>query len=169
MDIRQVLKAQFSMALEIMEGTLGNCTQEMLDATPPGGGLQSLGVIAAHAAVNTDFFLNAGFAGGEMLLAQGDLAQRAGIPLGETWQTEVWVAGANVQLEPLREYLRALIASVDSVLSAATDEQLEREVPAGPNTMPAWQFLGVIGLVHLMQHGGEVTAIAGTMGVRGPY
>ncbi|MBA4181340.1 MAG: hypothetical protein C0506_12185 [Anaerolinea sp.] len=169
MDTRTVLKAQFSMALGILDGTVASCTQGMLDTVPAGGALQSLGVIAAHAAVNTDHFLNVGFAGGEMLLAQGDLAERAGIPTGDTWQTAAWVAKANVRKEPLQEYIQSLIGAVERVISDATDEQFDREVPAGPGTMPAWQSLGVIGLVHLLEHSGEVAAIAGTMGVRGPY
>ena len=169
MDPRTILKAQFSMALGILDGTVASCTQEMLDTVPAGAGLQSLGVIAAHAAVNVDFFLHVGFAGGEMLLAEGDRAERTGIPTGETWQTEEWVASANVRKEPLQEYIQALIGAVERVISSAADEQFDREMKVGPGTMPAWQFLGVIGLVHLLEHSGEVAAIAGTMGVRGPY
>ncbi len=169
MDGVAAIKSAFTGAHNWYLGTVADVGAEQANTVPPGI-VHPIGARMAHILHSEDFMFNTliqgeptlwerdGWGtklGGAMLLAQEAATSRA----------------YTCDPDALAGYAHAVFANTDAVLGRLTDAELDRElnlVAIGfPQNMPMGAFLTQLLLGNTYAHTGEISALKGTMSLKG--
>lgn len=166
-DARLVVRGQFKLAHEMLEGIMADCA-DIANTRVPGANIATIAPIYAHALTSEDFMVNQQAAGGALLLVSDGWDARLGIRdphVGLTSPT----GSFGLDLDLLRTYAAAVYRRTDEFLATATEDQLRRGVqsPTGSGPVPAIDYLAAFGVVHVSEHAGEIAALKGVHGRRG--
>ncbi len=168
MDERELLRSQYGFAQDALEAAIGRCPPELLTKTIAGSLTNPIGATYAHTVITQDLVLVRGLMGREPVYHESGLGAKVGFDLPESPVISQEYANAfRFDLEPLREYAAAVRAAVDGYLESAPDEDLQAEVPFGPQPRAKLWVFGTIGTWHVSSHQGEIAALLGLEGVQG--
>ncbi len=164
-----ILRQQFKMGHEFLEGTLQGVAAEQAHWTPPGKA-QPLGANYAHVVLTEDFIINALLQGAAPLMAS-TWAAKNGVsempPQAPPWND--WASRVQIDLAALHSYAQAVYEATDSYLASLADEDLNRSLDLtaigfGQQTMGF--LLGVL-LFNVHTHTGEIACLKGLQGLQG--
>jgi len=162
----EVLKASFDVAHMVFNGIVGDLAADAVEYSIPGSTVPKLGAIMAHAIYGEDVIVN-GVSGKEIALTRLNLQASTGMVQLSNVMTPEWCQLA-FDLEGLKAYAAAVFAETDDFLSRATTAELDRLVPTPLGTeMSGAARMGAFGVVHLMEHAGEISALKGAHGLKG--
>lgn len=169
MTTQELLRQQLAGYHDILEQTIADCRQEVLDHNPPGATITNIGSIYAHTVFAEDNILHGMLQGKPAIYRTGDWASRTGLPMPAPGEfTPEWARTVKLNLPAFREYAKAVYAATDAYIKALSDADLDRKVQTG--------FIGeqTVGFVvsnvlgwHAAQHTGEVAALKGVQGLKG--
>jgi hypothetical protein len=175
MDSITLLRQQFGMAHNVLEGTMEGVTNEQAAWTPPGKA-QSVGASYAHVVLSEDMIIN-GMLSNQTPLFATTWAGKNGIsepmPMpGSDWATTYggWTQRVQVDVPALREYAKAVYTKTDDYLASLTPDDLDRTLDlsaAGMGMMNLAGALSLLALGHANNLAGEISAIKGTQGLKG--
>lgn len=169
MDSIDVLKNAFGGAHMWFQGTVADLTEEQANAVPPGVSLP-IGALIAHILHCEDVMINQIIRSEPAIWEQDGWKDRAG---GEMLlDIDPAIARAHkVNLMPMMDYGKAVLASTQDFLGALTPAELDRElnlVPLGfPENMSLGVFLTTMLLGNTYAHTGEISCLKGSLGKRG--
>jgi hypothetical protein len=162
-----VLRAAFGGAHHWYEGTVADVTAEQANHLPPGIA-HPIGSQMAHILHSEDTLV--GMLNGQPTLweSQG-WGEKLGLPMLGTQTTE---GSRAFRCDPsqLSDYGRAVFARTDDYLASLSPEDLDRPLDLsswGIGTIPVGQFLTTMLLGNTYAHTGEISALKGTMGLKG--
>ena len=99
----------------------------------------------------------------------GDWATKTDRDAPEARQTQEGAqSGAQYDLAAFREYAQAVYAATDDYLANVSDDGLEAEVETFAGKTPAGTYVGTTCLWHVISHQGEISALKGAQGLKGP-
>jgi uncharacterized protein YndB with AHSA1/START domain len=162
-----LLKAHFEFARMMFQGA-SSIDEEVARKQVPGATINPILTILAHAIFNLDGMINGTAAQQEPVIARGDWRARTGIPGDSSWQTEEWVA-TNFSLEGVRAYGEAVFDAALAFLDRVTDTELDRQIQTGGGPFSIASFIAGPGIAHFGEHMGEISALQGVQGIKGPY
>jgi hypothetical protein len=128
----------------------------------PGGTANPVAKTHVHAMTSVDFFITGTLAGAEMRWKT--FAPQQGLPANPM---EIWGYSGEVSLDALKEYGQAVQTSALDYVASLKDADLDREVETaffGKQT--AAFMIGLTG-IHVMGHGGDISAVKGLQGLKG--
>lgn len=164
-----LLRQQFKIGHEFLEGTLQGINTEQAHWMPPGKA-QPLGANYAHVVISEDGLLNGLLMGGTPLLAS-TWAGKVGVsempPQAPPW--DEWANRVQVDLETLRSYGQAVYANTDSYLASLSDEALNRPLDlsaVGLGQQTVGSFLSIL-IFNIHTHTGEIACLKGLQGLQG--
>ena len=164
MELIDFIRAQCGSALEMIQRSLDDLDQEVVE-WQPGGTANGIGQILAHLVTGQDLLIGDKLKGGTALHVQG-WAQKTGIPEDRTqiWNKEGW----RLNLDGFKQYHAAVDAQSRAYLESITAADLEREVAwiRGPE-QPVSRLFQVLFLNHALGHCGEMSALKGIRGLKG--
>ena len=143
-----------------------NGTDEQLHFVPEQGS-HSIAWCLWHTTRIEDLLVNMRFRGGETIW-NDDWAVRTGLTTEGfgVGQSDDEAQGIHISsMEAFGEYQEAVWASTAEYLAAATDEELEREVPAREGTESVGQAISLHMLGHFNGHRGEINTLRGMQGM----
>lgn len=169
MDAIATLRTQINAAHQIVEGTIADCTREVLDHIP-GGKAHPVGATYAHILMSEDFIVNMMLRGQTPLL-MGEWAGKTGAseppppPGGDMFG---WANRVRVDLDAARKYAQAVYANTNSYLDTLAESDLDRivDIP-GFGKEPLAFFLSIAAVIHPSNHVGEISALKGVQGMTG--
>ncbi len=168
MDGRELLRSQYRFAHDNLEATIEQCPPDLLMKTIEGSLTNPIGATYAHTVITQDLVLVRGLMGQEPVYHASGIGERVGFELPESPViSHDYTTSLTFELEPLREYAAAIRATVDGYLESASDEDLQAEVPFGPNPRPKIMVFGMLGVWHVASHQGEIAALLGLEGQKG--
>lgn len=164
-----LLRALYKSGHEVLEGTMADVTDALLNWQPPGIA-NSIGTNYAHIVTGEDFMVNSVARGGAPLLASswaGKIGLSEPPPVGA--EIHAWGKRAKIDLAALRTYAQAVYAETDKGLAALSDADLARELDLtamgfGKQTV-GWLY-GIM-LSNLNWHTGEIANLKGLQGQKG--
>lgn len=164
-----ILREQFRVGHEFLEGTMQGVTSEMAHWSPPGKA-QPLGANYAHVLISEDFLVNSLLKGSAPLLAstwEGKVGVSEFPPQAPPWND--WADRVQVDLEALRGYGQAVYQATDNYLASLSDEDLDRSLDLsmigfGQQTLGG--FLGIL-IFNVHTHTGEIACLKGLQGHQG--
>jgi len=177
MDSVSLLRAQLENAHQLLEGTLGDTSQDEAHKEP-GGKAFSVAALYAHVVFSEDMLVNGMFRKTAPLHASS-WAGRTGFsevmpaPTSDVkggWADAhaTWAGGLKADLAQARQYAQAVHADALEYLSSLTPEDLGRPVeltflPPTPLGMVITMF--VVG--HCYSLAGEMSGVKGVIGLKG--
>ncbi len=144
---------------------LAICAKDMDDAQynhQPEGKCNPVAKLHAHALSGADFFVSTMLAGQPSKWPE--VAAKTGLPANAM---EIWGSDAKVSLDVMTEYANAIKDPILAYVDSLTDEDLDREIDTrfmGTQTV-GWVLQ--LATSHTLGHAGEISAIKGTMGLKG--
>lgn len=166
MNEKDALKASFDRAHQLLDGTIADCTPDVLSHKPPCATIAPIGAIYAHVVVSEDILVNEVAGGGTTVIAGDRWGQKLGISDPVPFQTPGAVS-LIADLTAFREYLKLVLDSAHRFIEAATDEDLRRMVDTPLGQMPVGTFVATIPATHIPMHMGEIAALKGIQGLKG--
>jgi hypothetical protein len=163
-----LLRAQYGMAHQWVEGTMQGVSAEIAHAHPPGKP-HPIAAEYVHVAVAEDYYIQALARGATPLMASS-FAGKTGAseppPLGD-WGD--WGRSVQVDLDAARTYAEAVYAATDEYLASLTDADLAREVDLSAVNLGTQTvgFIFSLILLNAAAHSGEISALKGIQGLRG--
>ena len=169
MNAIELFRVQINASHEIVEGTVADLTQELLDHKPEGKA-HPIGACYAHLLTTEDFIVNMILRGQQPLMI-GELAGKSGMsapPPGPGGDYDAWTASVTVDLAQAREYAKAVYKATDDYLTTLSPDDLDEEieVPGFGKNSRAY-YLGIGALIHPANHVGEISALKGVQGAKG--
>ena len=167
MEARSLLTQQITGAHRILNSALGGLEQSAVLIQPPGTA-NSIGATLAHVVLDEDWLVSKAM-GEDLLFTGKGFDQKIGIasPTGP-FVTQEWARGVKLELAPFLEYAQAVFARTESAVAEFSPESMDRDVDMGTgNTMKGILTVGIIALNHVSFHAGEISAIKGTMNLKG--
>lgn len=163
---------QAKEARELLEGTMGDVTQEQA-VRMPGGKVVSIAANYAHIITSQDFGLH-GVLKGTALLIASTWAGKSGLssppPFGPGSTIDEWARDAQIDLKALRDYAHAVYEASDEHFGSMTDEDFSRPMDLsafGFGHQPA-SFVAVNGWINnVYLHTGEISCLKGLDGAKG--
>jgi hypothetical protein len=164
----QVLLAQMKMTFDILDTTLSDCTEEIANVWREGWTTQPISALYAHALTSVDWVVNETTAGGRTVYERDGWGPRLGIDDVQRFLSSAAPGSLSFNLGLLREYGAAVRASVEGFLSTASEGAMTRQVDSflGGKVSGA-EFVAVFGVMHLIEHFGEISALKGVLGLKG--
>ncbi|HXJ79506.1 MAG TPA: DinB family protein [Candidatus Methylomirabilis sp.] len=164
-----MLRQQLAGSHDILEQTIADCSQEVLDKNLPGATINSVGSIYAHTIFSEDGILHGMLQGKPPIYKTQGWAARTNVQMPEQPEfSPEWARAVRMKLPAFREYAKAVYAATDAYLAGLSDADLERKVQTGFVGEQTVAF--VIGNVlawHAAQHTGEIAALKGVQGLKG--
>tara|TARA_Y100000588_G_scaffold245155_1_gene259431 strand:+ start:2679 stop:3194 length:516 start_codon:yes stop_codon:yes gene_type:complete len=168
MDHRELLRSQYAFAQDNLEAAIARCPAELLTKTIGGTLTNSIGSTYVHTVVTQDLMLVGGLMGRQPVYHESEIGKKVGFELPESPViTQDYTTNLTFEVEPLREYAGAVRAAVDGYLEAASEEELQAEVPFGPKLQTKLWMFGTLGVWHIASHQGEIAALMGLEGLQG--
>ncbi len=172
MDAIQLLRMQAETTHGWMESTLGDIDQEQAHVVPAGLA-NSVAASYTHAVVSEDMIVNGMLRGQAPLMATawaGKTGLNEMMPTpGPEWSGYFdWTRKVHADLGQFRQYAQAVYASTSEYIATLKPEDLDREIDIpglGKQTL-GWG-LSVLVVGHMHDLTGEVSAIKGTLPLRG--
>lgn len=172
----QMLRMQFQSASWFLETTMNDVTPEMAHWHPPGLA-NPIGATYAHVVLLKDSLVN-GIIKGSVPLFASSWAGKVGVSEFPPMPSDKgglpdwfdWARQVQIDLPVIREYAKAVYASIDEFLDSLSDEDLQRPLEGfsvGPNQWTVGRFLSVAALADMLGHSGEIACIKGIQGVKG--
>lgn len=164
-----LLRQQFQMGHQFLEGTIQGIASEHAHWTPPGKA-QPLGANYAHIAVSEDALISMLLKGTPPLLAsewEGKTGLSEMPPQAPPWNE--WAGRVQVDLDSLRGYAQAVYANTDSYLASLSDEDLSRSLDlsaVGLGQQTVGSFLSIL-VFNIHTHTGEIACLKGLQGLQG--
>jgi hypothetical protein len=168
MNAIELLRQEFKGAHEVLEGTMDDVTNEVLNFTDTNKAL-SVSSAYAHVVSSEDSILNG------MILHKDPLAkdyQAAGMsipmPMDMDWaKHNEWVKSVKLDLPKFREYAQKVYQQTDDYLASLKDEDLDQKIdsPMGEQTL-AYMLANIL-LLHAAHLTGEISAAKGFQGKKG--
>jgi hypothetical protein len=164
-----LLRQQFTLGHEFLEGTVQGVTAEQAHWTPPGRGMP-LGAHYAHVVVSEDMLIN-GLLKGSAPVAATTWAGKTGLselpPQAPPWND--WAGQVQIDLPALHSYAQAIYEATDGYLASLTDAALDQTMDLsalgfGQQTL-GW-FLSVL-VFNVHTHTGEIACVKGLQGLQG--
>ena len=157
-------KETLALVHDYLEGAFSGCEGETLTRTLPGATIGSIGSIYLHAIASEDWAVQ------ELIQGKPKIADAGGwfARLGMDQATDPDFSKANMDLDVMREFAKAVYAATDAYLNSITDADLDKECQwfGGATHSAAW-VLGDVVHAHLGEHAGEIAALKGIMGMQG--
>jgi hypothetical protein len=164
-----LLRQQFQIGHQFLEGTLQGTTAKHAHWTPPGKA-QPLGANYAHVVISEDGLVN-GLLKGTMPLLASSWEGKTGIselpPQAPPWNE--WAGRVQVDLDKLHRYAQAVYAATDSYLASLSDEDLNRPLDLsaiGLGQQTVGSFLSIL-VFNIHTHTGEIACLKGLQGLQG--
>lgn len=164
-----LLRQQFQMGHQFLEGTMQGAATEHAHWTPPGKA-QPLGANYAHVVISEDGLVNGLLKGATPLLASS-WEGKTGIselpPQAPPWKE--WAGQVQVNLDALRSYAQAVYENTDSYLASLSDEDLNRPLDLsaiGLGQQTVGSFLSIL-VFNIHTHTGEIACLKGLQGLQG--
>jgi hypothetical protein len=170
MAIKEMLQQQIALSRMVIDGTIADCSQEMVSHVP-GGIAHPIGALYAHSVMSDDGVVN-GLLRKQTPLMAGEFAGKTGCDkpmpqFGEPGMNE-WARSVKIDMKQLNEYAGAVRASVDKYIADLSDADLEQKVEfGGMGQQPIANILTLITIIHPSNHIGEVSALKGIAGAKG--
>ncbi|MGH9194436.1 MAG: DinB family protein [Acidimicrobiia bacterium] len=164
MQARELLLTQFKQAHSFLESTISDVTDEAVSLKIEGATISPIGPIYAHVVLAEDAIVNEIIRGTKTVLESKGWNEKLDVQKAPLFQQEGWEK-TRIDLPAFREYAAEVHAATIQFLESATDEELTKEV--GQRNVPAIQFLGLVGLLHVAEHWGEIAALKGATGSKG--
>jgi hypothetical protein len=162
-----VLRSAFGGAHHWYQGTVADITADQANHLPPGIA-HPIGSQMAHILHSEDMMV--GMLSGQPTLweSQG-WGQKLGLPMLSSQTTE---SSRAFQCEPgqLNDYCQAVFARTDGYLAGLSADDLDHPVDLsswGMGSMPVGQILTTMLLGNTYAHTGEISALKGTLGLKG--
>ena len=171
MSLQANLRAALDSAHYVLEGTMGDVTDEVANAPAPGRA-NPVGSCYAHAVIAEDAIVN-GMLAGRAPLLMATWAGRTGVdkPMPMPGMVEgdlgEWYHTVRVNVAACREYAKAVATSAAEYISGADDATLNRVIDSPFGTYPLSVFFQIFVVGHLNSLAGEVSAIKGAQGLKG--
>lgn len=164
----EILRGIFKQSHDVLENTLADVDEAMLNWQPPGIA-NSIGANYAHIVTGEDFLVNVMMRQGAPLLASS-WAGKTGLselpPVGGGMHE--WGQRVQIDLAALRAYAQAVYASTDEYLASLSDADLSTTFETQNFGTPTiGGFLGGIVLANLNWHTGEIACLKGVQGKKG--
>jgi hypothetical protein len=169
MTTQAVLRQQLAGYHDILEQTIADCGQAVLDKTLPGATITSIGSIYAHVVFAEDGILHGMLQGKAPVYQTGGWASRAQIQMPKPGEfNPEWARTVKMNLPVFREYAKAVYAATDAYIAGLSDADLERKVQTGfvGEQTVAFVVSNILGW-HMAEHGGEIAALKGVQGLKG--
>ncbi len=168
MSERDLIRSQYAFAQNNLEDAIGRCSPELLTKTIEGSLTNPIGATYAHTVITQDLILVGGLMGRQPVYHESGLGKKLGFELPESPViSQDYTTSLSFEVEPLREYAAAVRAAVDGYLESASDEELQAEVPFGPQPQPKLWVFGTLGVWHIASHQGEIAALMGLENLKG--
>jgi hypothetical protein len=170
MEIREYLLAALANAHFYTGSAMEDLTEEAAHWQPPGA-TNTIARLLAHAVIAEDLMINRVFKSGEPVFLAGGWATRTGLPeaAGRLRDNEaIWDQEWRLQLDAFNSYRVAVEQSAVDYVASLNSQTLDREYTAGPNTRSVHGALRGIVIHHLLIHNGEISAVKGLQGLKGP-
>lgn len=164
MQATQVLLGQHETAHGMLAKALDGLTDEQLHHRAPGSTINSIAAVCAHALAVEDVVVHR-LLKNEAAILESGYGERLGIggPMADGL--------ADFRLEDaalLREYAGKVSADTRSYLGTLSVDDLDRKVDTRfQGERPIGDVLSGTVIGHLLQHGGEVAALRGVLGLPG--
>lgn len=168
MDVRELVISQFKMAHSILLQVMTDVPNEVANKKLAGSEIDTIGSTFAHLVFAEDGIINAMALGGAPVFMSGGWAGKTGTDMpAAPRQSHEWAATVQLDVAKFLPYAKAVFENTEESIAKLTDEQLAKPVqgPMGPSTV-----LGTIsglGLYHMTQHSGEISALLGVHGRKG--
>jgi hypothetical protein len=169
MTPQAVLRQQLAGYHDILEQTIADCPQDILDKNLPGATITSIGSIYAHLLFAEDGILHGMLQGKAPIYRAQDWASRTGVQMPEPGGfSPEWARTVRMKLPAFRDYAKAVYAATDAYVAGLSDADLERKVQTGfiGEQTVAFIVSNVLGW-HAAQHTGEIAALKGVQGLKG--
>lgn len=143
-----------------------NGTEEQLHFVPDQGS-HSIAWCLWHTARVEDLIMN-GRVRGRDVIWNAEWAERTGLPVDGfgTGMTDDDARRVRItNMKAFEEYQEALWSATDDFLAGASDDELEREVPAGRGTETVGESISLHMLGHFNGHRGEINTLRGMQGM----
>jgi len=166
---KELLRQQLTGCHDILEQTIADCRQEVLDHNPPGGTITNIGSIYAHTLFAEDNILHGMLQGKAPIYKTANWASRTGLQMpGPGEFSPEWARSVKLNLPVFREYAKAVYAATDAYVGGLSDADLDRKVQTGfvGEQTVGFVLSNVLGW-HAAQHTGEVAALKGVQGLKG--
>lgn len=166
-DARTLLRNQFRVAHDVFNQVLDDIPAEMIEAPVAAeGNIAPVGAIIFHMLLGEDYFVQSMAKGGTPLSAE--FLPRIGMPFPEGGTLQASTAPHVAQhLPEFRQYAKDVFAATDAALASMSEEDLSREIDGFTGRTTVVNFLGEIGLNHLIGHTSEIAALKGVRGLKG--
>ncbi|GAB4457838.1 MAG: hypothetical protein Fur0044_51150 [Anaerolineae bacterium] len=164
-----LLRQQFQMGHQFLEGTVQGVAAEHAHWTPPGKA-QPLGANYAHVVISEDGLINMLLKGTPPLMAsdwEGKIGLSEMPPQAPPWNE--WASRVRVDLDTLRGYAQAVYGATDSYLASLSDEDLNRPLDlsaVGLGQQTVGSFLSTL-VFNIHTHTGEIACLKGLQGLQG--
>ncbi len=165
MRAQDLLRAQYTMAHQTLEGVIADCDSTTLTSVGDGSTIGSIAAVYAHTVFDEDGMIS-GPAGREPLWTSQGWDKKTGLEM-QPMQSQEWARSVDYDLATLREYAKAVHQATDDYLANTSDEDLQKEIETMMGKMPAARFVGTVALWHIQSHQGEISALKGTQGKKG--
>lgn len=168
MDHRELLRSEYAFAQDNLEAAISRCPAELLTKTIQGTLTNSIGSTYAHTVVTQDLMLVGGLMGRQPVYHESKIGEKVGFELPESPViSQDYTASLTFEIEPLREYAAAVRLAVDDYIATASEEELQAEVPFGPQPQTKLWVFGTLCVWHIASHQGEIAALMGLEGLQG--
>ncbi len=164
----EMLRGSLKQSHDVLEGTMADVTDEMLNWQPPGQA-NSIGANYGHIVTGEDFLVNVIVRKGAPLLAS-TWAGKTGLseppPAGPGMRE--WGQRVKIDLAALRAYAQAVYAGTDAYLASLSDADLATTIQTERFGTPTiGGFITSIVLANLNWHTGEIACLKGVQGKQG--
>jgi hypothetical protein len=164
-----MLRQQLAGYHDILDQTIADCSQDVLDKNLPGATISSIGSIYAHLLFAEDGILHGMLQGKPPIYRAQNWASRTGVQMPEPGGFNAdWARTVRVQLPAFREYAKAVFAATDAYVAGLSDADLDRKVQTGfvGEQTVGYVISNILGW-HAAQHTGEIAALKGVQGLKG--
>lgn len=172
METIPALQSLFRAAHEFLEGTIEGVSAEAAAAPPPGAPA-SIAAQYAHVVCSEDMGVHTLLGAGTPLF-QGDWSGRTGLsetpPLYPGADLKGWARSAQIDLDKLRAYARAVYAATDGYLSTMASADLsgrQLDLSAMGFGVQPPMFVVTALLSNVNMHTGEISCLKGLQGAKG--
>lgn len=169
MDGVGAIRSAFAGAHDWYRGTVADVGPAEANHVPPGA-CHPIGALMAHILHSEDFLLNTAVRGAPPLWERDGWGERLG---GEMLLAQDAATARAYTCDPrqLGAYAEAVFANTDAVLAGLTDAELDRELAlvrfGFPEDMPLGAFLTRLLVGNTYAHTGEISALKGTLEMKG--
>ena len=168
MNARQIFRAQHDFVHQMLDNSIADCSDDVLNRVVEGSLTNTIGGTYAHALFTADLLLVAMVQGRPTVFADGGWTGKLGLEIPQSpVLSQEWAAGVRINLEPCREYAAAVRDAINAYVAEAPEEQLTRSMSLGPMETTAIGLIGILGVYHVASHQGEIAALKGLAGLKG--